>query len=286
MSRDNRFNITGEFVVEIKDAEQKYKLIAMHPNRTIIWTSDYKSLDTQTHQSSKIELAKNVWLAYDFELSNNTKVSEEGQELKFELSYPMRRIIVGGNYSLKSHALDTDVTIKWNKKEQSEEEEENSGDEEMQSDEEEFKSITGQFQWKDLTEPTNDNHQSVLLALKHPKFERDVTLIGSFFKDKTILSKVEIEVDYADDEDRHAKFVAELKDLSEQVGYKNYSLHVTGDHPISSLVLFFDGSIGFQPSLYQFEAVASHQRGYLPQQELELIGFFNSDNKEIKYYVS
>lgn len=274
MTKDNRFNITGEFIIEIKDTDQNYQLIAIHPNRTIIWNSNFKSIESETHQSSKIELAPNIWLAYDFEFLNTSRVDEDGQVLKFELSYPTRKIIVGGNYSLKSDALDTDVLIKWNKREDEE------------SENEEFKSINGVFQWKDLTEPTNDNHQSVLFALKHPKFEKDVTLVGTYFKDKNIFSKIELDVDYTEDEDHHAKFTAELKDLSEEVGFKNYSIHVRGKHPVTNLKLEFDGSVGIQSNLYKTEAIAVYQRSYLPEQELELIGFFNAENKEIKYYVS
>jgi hypothetical protein len=284
LSKENRFNVTGEFIIEIKDADQNYKVIAIHPNRTIVWTSNYKSLDTETHQSSKIELAQDVWLAYDFELLNTTKIDEEGQVLKFEVSYPMRKIIVGGNYSLKSDALDTDVIIKWNKRE--EDKSSDSSNEETDDTEEEFKSINGVLQWKDLTEPSNDNHQSILLALKHPKFEKDVTVLGTYFKDKTTISKVEIDIDYTEDETHHARFVTEINNLSENVGYKNYSVHVKGDHPASELHFFFDGSMGLQPSLYKFEAEASYKRSYLSEQELEWIGFFNFDNRELKYYVS
>lgn len=288
LSKENRFNITGDFIVEIKDAEQKYKLIATHPKRTITWSSDYKSLDNQTHQSSKIELAENVWLAYDFELCNTTKDNEEGQELKFELSYPMRKIIVGGNFASKFNELDTDVTIKWNQKQHTEEDNSEKSSEEIQADEEEeeFKTFSGQLKWKDLTEPSNGNHQSVIFALKHPKFEKDVTLHGTYYKDKTILSKVGIDVDYSEDEDRHAKFGLEIKDLTEEVGYKNYSVHVSAVHVNTNLNLLYDASIGIQPSLYKTEAFATYSRSFLPDQELELIGFFNYDSREIKYYVS
>lgn len=285
MTRDNRFNITGEFEIEIKDTNQNYKLIAIHPNRTIMWTSNYNSLETETHHSSKIELAPAIWLAYDFEFKNTSSVDEEGQVLKFELLYPTRKIIVGGNYSFKSDSLDTDLMIKWNKREEGAGGENSQEENSSHEQEEEFKSINGVFQWKDLTEESNDNHQSVLLALKHPKFDKDVTLIGSYYKDKITLSKVEIDVDYTKEEEHHAKFSAELKDLSHAAGYKNYSFHVKGNHEASNLDLFFDGSIGLQPSLYKVEALASYKRSYLTEQELELIGFFNADNKEIKYYV-
>lgn len=287
MSKENRFNITGDFIIEIKDTEQKYKLIATHPNRTITWSSNYKSHETQTHQSSKIELAENVWLAYNFELSNTSKVDDDGQELKFELSYPMRKIIVGGNYAMKFNELDTDLTIKWNQKKEKENDDENY-DEGVQADEEEeeFKSLSGQFQWKDLTEPSNENHQSVLFALKHPKFERDVTLTGIYFKDKITLSKLEIDIDYSNDEDRHANFGAEIKDLTEEMGHKNYSLHIKAVHVNTNLNLLYDASIGVLPNIYKTEAYATYSRSFLPNQELELIGFFDSDSREIKYYVS
>lgn len=177
------------------------------------------------------------------------------------------------------------MTVKWNKREKVEGENEENYDE-MPSDEEEFKSITGQFQWKDLTGALNENHQSVLLALKHPKFEKDLTLLGSYYKGENILSKIELDVDYSEDEDKHAKFVAVVKDLSEEVNYKNYSVHVFGDHQVSNLNLLFEGSVGFQSNLYKIEATASHERGYLPKQDLELIGFIDLDNREVKYYVS
>lgn len=240
-----------------------------------MWTSNFKSLETETHQSSKVELAPNIWLAYDFELKNTSKIDEEGQVVKFELSYPTRKIIVGGNYLLKSDALDTDILIKWNKREEEEE-----------VNEEEFKSINGVVQWKDLTDSTNENHQSILFALKHPKFEQDVTLLGTYFKDKSTLSKIDLDIKYTEDEDHHAKFIAELKDLSDAVGFKNYSIHVRGDHPVTSLEFFLDGSVGIQSNLYKTEAVAGYKRSYLSDQGLELIGFFNADTREIKYYVS
>lgn len=201
----------------------------------------------------------------------------------------MRKIIVGGNYALKSNELDTDVSIKWNQKQQKEEEgnRENSSDGiQADEEEEEFKTFSGQFQWKDLTEPSNDNHQSVMFALKHPKFEKDVTLHGVYYKDKTILSKIGIDADYSEDEDRHAKFGMEIRDLTEEVGYKNYSVHVSAVHANTNLNLLYDASISVQPSLYKTDAFATYSRSFLPDQELELIGFFNYDSREIKYYVS
>lgn len=281
LTRDNRFNITSEFTAEIKEAEQKYKFVAIHPNRTIEWASDYASLDTHTHSKSKIKLADNIWLGYDFKLSNLTTVNNEGQDLKFELSYPKRKISVGGSYASKSDSLDTNLNIQWNKKQQKGEDESESND-----DESENKSVEGSFQWKDLTDSTNLNHQSILFAMKHPKFEKDITLQGVYFKDKKTLAKVEIDVDYTEDEDHHAKFISEIKNLSEDVGYKNFTIHVKGDHGASDLHLLVDGSVGMKNNYYRMEAEGNYKRGFLPDMELELLGYIDADNKEIKFYVS
>lgn len=172
--------MTGEFTVKIEDDKQTYKLVAIHPNRTIIWRSDYTSLDLKTHQSSRIELAKNIWLGYDIEVLNHTKVGEhESQEMKFKLSYPTRDVAIGGTYVLKDDFFNTDVTVEWLKKEiepeQKDNEDENEN-EEQEKPQSESKTIQGKLQWRDheAGNKTKDHH-SVLLGLKHPSFEKDVS---------------------------------------------------------------------------------------------------------------
>lgn len=282
LSKDNRFNITGEFTVEIDDNNQKYKLVAIHPNRTIEWTSDYSSKDTKAQQSSRIELAKNIWLAYDVEIFNHTKEDAESQELKLKISYPTRDVSVGGLYHLKDDAFDTDLTVQWSTKES---ETENDEDENEQATSE-AKTIQGKFQWRDLevAEKSKD-HQSLMIAVKHPSFEKDVTLQGSYLRDQQNLAIIEIDFDYTDAEDHHAKFVSQIKNLSKEVGYKNYTISVSGVHAASELNLAFDASLGLKLNNYKMEATGLYKRGYLPEMGLEMIGFIDIDNKEIKFYV-
>lgn len=282
MSKENRFNITGEFTVEIIDDKQKYKLVAIHPNRTIVWTSDYSSMNSRTYQNSKFELAKNVWLGYSIEVFNYTNSEHESQELKMKVSYPKRDVSLGGLYVLKDDSFDTDVTIKWLKKE--EQSEDKSRKDESASDEP--KTIQGTLQWRDLAASINNkDHQSVMIGLKHPSFDKDVTLQGSYYHDKFNSAKIEVDFDYTEDEDHHAKFRTDVKNLSEDVGYKNYTISVLASHLASELNLVFDGSVGLKPSHYIVEAAGSYKRGYLPDMELELLGFLNMDTKEIKVYV-
>jgi hypothetical protein len=269
LSKENRFNITGEFTVEIRDNEQKYKFKAIHPNRTILWISDYSSDEFQIYQSSKIELAEDIWLGYNFKLVNNSKDSAEGQNIKFQLAYPSKNLSVGGNYILKSDSLDTGVNVDWKRKE-----------------DEESKSLEANFQWKDLTDGSCINNQLVMLSLKHPEFRKDVTMKGVYFKDKVTLAKTIIDIDYSEDPDHHAKFISEIKNLNEELGYTKFKIMSLAEHIASELDFNLDGSIGIKPNYYNIEATGNYKRGFLPNQELELTGFIDVERKEIKLFVS
>lgn len=282
LNKEKRFNIKGEFTVEVVDEKQKYKFVAIHPNRTIVWTSDYSSLEAKTYQSSKIELAKDIWLGYNVEVLNHTSNDAESQELKVKLSYPARDISVGGFYNLKDDSFDTDLTVQWLKKETKSEED---GEESTHAPGEP-KTIQGKLQWRDLELNTKSkDHQSIVLGLKHPSFERDLALQGSYYREEFKLAKIAIDYDYTEEEDHHAQFKLEVQNLSEDVGYKNYTMSAMGLHPASELNLILDGSIGLKPNNYKIEATGLYKRGYLPEMELEMLGFIDIDNKEIKFYV-
>lgn len=242
-------------------------------------------MDKTTYHSSKIELAKNVWLSYNVEVSNHTASAEaESQELKFKVSYPNRELSIDGLYLLKSDSLDTDVKGKWAKTQRAEE----SGSSEVTEEPEiEEKNVAAKFQWFDL-EPNRlgKDHQSVILSLKHPSFDKDVMLSGSYYRDGFNVTSLEIELDYTEDEDHHAKFKSEIKNMTAEVGFKNYTITLFASHPASELNLVFDGSMGFQPKNYKVEAFGSYKRGYLPEMELDLIGFVDTETKEVKFYVS
>lgn len=277
--KENRFNLTGEFTVEIEGEKQNYKLVAIHPNRTIVWNSQYDFADVKTIQSSKIELAKNIWLGYNIEIANKSIDNVDDQELKLKISYPSREILIGGNYISKADSLDTSMNVEWIKNEVSENSEE--------SEEKEVKKLEGSLQWRDLEyESKTSDHQSIVLGLKHPSFEKDVMLTGSYVREKSKKSRVEVEYNYSDDEEHLAKFSAEIQNLSADVGYKNYTINVFGSHPVSELELMFDGSIGMKTNNYKAEADGNFMRSYLGNNVLRLEGYLNSENREIKYYRS
>jgi hypothetical protein len=163
LSKENRFNLTGEFVVEVKDGNQNYRFVAIHPNRTIQWISVYSSKEHKILQSSKVELADDIWLGYKFEVFNHSTVESESQELIFTVLYPLKEILLKGLYNQKDDSFDTDLTIEWAKTENDENQEK--------------KHVTASFQWKDLEKnEMKKDHQTVILVLKHPSFEKDVLL--------------------------------------------------------------------------------------------------------------
>lgn len=283
LGKENRFNITGEFTIETQGDIQNYELTAIHPNRTIVWTSQFKSVDKTSFHNSKIELAKNVWLSYNVEVSNHTTSAAESQELKFKISYPDRELSIDGLYLLKTDSLDTDVKARWIKTKRSEESDSSEVTEEPEVEE---KNVAAKLQWLDHESNTlGKDHQSVILSLKHPSFDKDVMLTGSYYRDGFNMTSLEIDFDYTEDEDHHAKFKSEIRNMTAEAGFKNYTISLFASHIASELNLAFDGSMGLQPKNYKIEAAGSYKRGYLPEMELELIGFIDTETKEAKFYV-
>lgn len=272
------------------DTQQKYKLVAMHPNRTIVWTSDYNSAETYTNQSAKIELAKNIWLGYNIDIQNHKTNDDESQELKLKISYPTRDVVIGGMYSLKPDSFDTDVNINWLKKELASEDVHDETDyEDGNEDPVEInqpKSISGKFHWEDVEhEDVSKDHQIIMVGLSHPSFEKNVTMKGSYYRDDIDLAKIAIEFDYSVDSDHFAKFTTTLKNLTDECGYKNYSLQVFGSHVATDFILNFESSMGIMPNNYKIEAIGNYKRSYLPDMALDLVSFIDAASKKFKFYV-
>lgn len=98
--------------------------------------------------------------------------------------------------------------------------------------------------------------------------------------------KLQLNYDYCEDPDHAAQFYSELKNWSENLAYKNYSMKVSATHPASELIFLFDGSIDLESNNYKGDATGVYKRGYLPEMEMELISFFDFEKKEIKIFVS
>lgn len=78
------FNLTGELYTTTKEASgQEFKIVAIHPNRTVILTTNYEEESEQIiKHRSKLELSQTAWIGYNLELSNYTVVSRVCTYLK------------------------------------------------------------------------------------------------------------------------------------------------------------------------------------------------------------
>lgn len=280
LGKENRFNISGEFLIDTQGDTQNYELTAIHPNRTIVLNSQFKAVDKVMLHSSKVSLADDVWLSYNVDITNHTNSSAESQELNIKILYPDRTLFIDSLYLLKSDSLNTDIKAKWSKMKGSEER--NSGELEVEE-----KNVAANFQWFDhKPNELGRDQQSVILTLKHPSFDKDVSLTGSYYRDGFNVTSLEIDFVYTEDEDHHAKFKSEIRNVTAREGNKNYTVAIYASHVVSELNLVFDGSMSLQPKNYKIEAAGSYKRGYLPEMELELVGFIDTETKEVKFFVS
>lgn len=97
---------------------------------------------------------------------------------------------------------------------------------------------------------------------------------------------MQLDYDYCEEPEHAAKFYSELRNWSEELGHKNYTMKVTGIHEASEFNLDFDSSIFIKNSKYKVEATGRYKRGYLPEMELELDLQLDYSNKQIKIFVS
>jgi hypothetical protein len=173
LTKENRFNLTGELLSKTNDDKQSYEFVAIHPNRTINIASDYVSKDQRTLHTSKVKLADNVWLGYELEVFNHSKIDSESQEIQLKLSYPRRNVSVSGLYFIVEDSFDSNFTFEWSKKQQQENQEDGNEEEVTW----ESKMFETSIQWKNFEKSENlKDNQSVSMTIKHPSFERDVNL--------------------------------------------------------------------------------------------------------------
>lgn len=113
LNKNRKFNITGELHVKSLSNGTEYKVVAIHPNRTVVLTSDYYHEDDETRQKSMIELEPTVWIGYDVHLRNLTTKDSETTWFLVEIFYPKRNLSSNGSYSMTEDTFDSDVEFKW-----------------------------------------------------------------------------------------------------------------------------------------------------------------------------
>lgn len=283
-----KMNITGEFHIRTTLTGQDYKIVAIHPNRTVVFTSDFDIQDSTSKQKSRLELAPTVWIAYDFVLMNETKLDNDSQRFTLELSYPKRNLSAEGWYAVTDNSLDSDLTFKWVKNEDTSKVDEVSDYDDYVDpdaiDDSKPRIMRAALQWRNEPLQGIDKlNQTAMFSIRHPSFQQDVTFKGSLYQSPVDLINANLIVNYCEEPDHLLTLAAVAKDLISFVGYHNYTFDIRGTHEASKFDLDVEGTVGARPGLYEINSVGKYSRDYLSLQEGLLMGLINLRSKEILY---
>lgn len=293
MATSRKFNITGELHVRSTSTGRQYKVIAISPNRTVILTSDYDYQDQRREQKSKLQLSEIHWIAYNFKLRNSSQIGNESQNFDIEISYPKRNLSASGWYAVTDTTFSSDLSFKWTKDQstdvsaevETESYDYNYGGTGSDDEDGEVERVVkAALTWRN--EPLNGldkANQTILLAITHPSFDRDITFSGNYYRNPVDLFKAKLEIDYCDDPKHFLLLECGVRDQTTLVGHRNYSVSVFAQHPVSELDLDATGTISSRPGIYATNNYGRYKRGYLPLARGLLNGRISLIDKEILY---
>nr|XP_022900792.1 uncharacterized protein LOC111413892 [Onthophagus taurus] len=251
-------NITGEFVVETTGTGREISLTAIHSNRTVKFRTNYDMLDQQFKQHSHLELDPKVWLAYDIDLLNKTDALCEAQQIQINLSYPKRNFTAAASYNYTGWLLASDVGLHYDK--------------------DNNKTVQGGFEWK--IDESDPQHHEVRLDVKHPSFEKNVTVFGEYQAKDATMADIALVIDYSTNPDKLVKLKAAAANHSKNNVIK-YTYTVTGAHPATKLFLDMKGGIVWRHKYFISEHYANYTRTFDPQ-ETDAICLLDFEKDEVK----
>lgn len=288
LTRSDLYNVTGEFFVRTTKTGYAYTVRAIHPNRTVVFTSDYDFRDATSHRHSKLELAPDVWIAYDLKLQNLTTPEKESQNFDVALSYPRRNLSTSGWYSITGDVFDSDLAFKWTREKTKVEVnyDYDYGDEEKTTSDtqHEERTVNAALTWRN--EPLNENdrsNQTVLITLYHPAFTKNVTFNANYYRSNIDLVHGKLVIDYHEYPEHLLTVEGGIFNYTSLLNYRNYSVSAFGSHAASEFNLQALASIAARPGIYETKNFGIYKRSYLPLQE----GLFNAGvdlyNNDIHY---
>lgn len=290
LHNSKHFNITGELHIRTTMTGQEYKILAVHPNRTVIITSDYDFQQATTRQRSKFQLAEEIWIAYDLKLQNLTTNLNDSQNIDLRLSYPKRNLSTSGWYAITDDVFDADFEFKWtvDKNAGSSGDYDEYGDGEAAPDAKavnsEERAVSGAIRWQNEPLKSNDrSNQTILLTLRHPSFAKDVTFNGKYYRSDIDIVRGKVEIDYNGQEDHLVTFEAALMDYTPVTGYRNYSLQVLGHHEISEFDLNALASVAARPGVYETKNYGMYKRSVIPLEDSQLNAGIDLHRNEVHY---
>ncbi|XP_045482614.1 uncharacterized protein LOC123686485 [Harmonia axyridis] len=242
----SKFAIEGDLVLGTTATGQQLGVEVKHLNKTVKFRSDYDILDQEYRQHSRLELAPATWIEYNVNLRNETVDQDfNAQRLQVDVKYPLRNFTAIGSYKIGEEKIYTDVKLEWDVDQ---------------------KSIEAGLDWKKVS----DKHEQLLLTLRHPTFEKDVTLLSEYEYGDSRIVDARVKLDYSVDTEQTFVMSARVDDNSKNNVY-NYSYYIYANHNATSLDLHGRGDIFWRPDVYSTSHYKEYQRSYLPPQPSEAL---------------
>lgn len=279
LKNNHRYNITGELHVRTTEMGQAYKIIAIHPNRTVVITSDYDVHDKTVNQRLKLLLSNDTWIAYNFKMTNLSTQTKDSQTFNIDLEYPKRNLSTSGWYSITNDVFDSDLSFKWTQAKiqatetsdydydqhtYDENDNENENDKKITNVE---RIIKAALTWRN--EPLNPNdkcNQTILFVIKHPSFKKDITFMANYYRNDIDLLHGKLIVDYHENPSHLVTLEGGIMDSTQLLGHRNYSMYVIGSQEESHFDLYALSSVAAHSSVYETKNFGRYKRGYLPLQ--------------------
>ncbi|KAJ3640007.1 hypothetical protein Zmor_003331 [Zophobas morio] len=253
-----KFNITGEMSVRTSSTGRQIAFSATHSNRTVkLWTG-YHVLEQQFKQHSRLELSPSTWIEYHLDLFNRT-VSEafESQQVQIDVAYPRRNFTAKGVYNISDLSMSTDVSLTWDK---------------------DKKTLQAGLDWKRAAL----HRDEILLEIKHPSFQKDVTFFGEYESDDKKLLDTQLTVDYSVNPSQRLVVGARVDDSSRPSTIYNYTYKVWALHDATNLNLNTHGGFYWNPYGYSTGHYTDYKRSYLPLQTAEALARVDLTRNELE----
>ncbi|XP_046812149.1 apolipophorins [Lucilia cuprina] len=266
------FNLTGELYTTTKINGQEFKIVAIHPNRTVVLTTNYEEdSEKMVKHRSKLELSQTAWIGYNLELSNYTVPGNDSRKFVIDLSYPKRTLSTEGWYYNTESKFFSDIEFKWTNPESFDEDDV-------------LKVVRTAVLWQDEPLRRGDKErQSLLVTIGHPYLEKDVTLKANYHRNNVELLKTDLMIDYSDDKDHAIVMGAVLKDMYQEFGYTNYTFKFFAHHIASELDVQVNGTLAAKSSYYKTESYANYKRSFYPEKHGKFLALLDLNRKEIEY---
>ncbi|KAL3290379.1 hypothetical protein HHI36_023721 [Cryptolaemus montrouzieri] len=244
LTNRTKFAIEGNLIMGTTSTGQQLELEVHHLNKTVNFKSDYDIFDQEYKQYSRLGLGADIWIEYNISLLNETKDQEfDAQRLQLDVQYPLRNLTFIGTYKIGEESIKTDVALRWDVDD---------------------KYVEAELDWKRLS----GTHKQISLILKHPTFEKNVTLLTEYGHDDIKIIDTKIKFDYSENPDQLFEMGGRLNDNSNDDAY-NYTYSLFATHNATNLNLQGVGDFFWGADVYSTNHQKEYRRSYIPQQHSE-----------------